>query len=108
MIFVASTEERSLAAYETTQEAISYHEGLDVEAGEYLFWDALGAPLQPEFIIPNKRGMFSVQNGVYVLVPASGTHHAHLTEALAELLHFQSPAPFNTAESVRAYIEGGI
>ena len=108
MIFVASTEERSLSAFDTMEGAISNHEGLDVEAGEYLFWNALGEPLEPEFLAPNKRGMFSVQNGTYTLVPASGAHHAHLSEALSGLQHFASPAPFDSAESVRAYIARGI
>jgi hypothetical protein len=38
-------------------------------------------------------------------VPASADHHAVLTEALDEVLNFESPAPFNSAEGVRTYLE---
>jgi hypothetical protein len=104
MIFAVATDERTLVAYESEAAAVAACEGLDVEAADWLFWDDRGNPLEPLFSVPNKRGWFSVQNGVYSLVPAAVDHHANLDEALDEVLNFESPAPFNNAEGVRKYL----
>jgi hypothetical protein len=105
MIFAVETEERSLIAFPSEAEAVAYCEGLDVEAAVWLFWNDRGEPLEPKFSVPNKRGLFVVRNGTYSLAPASLNHHAVLEEALDEVLNFESPAPFNSAEGVRAYLE---
>jgi hypothetical protein len=63
-------------------------------------------PLLPEFSVPNKRGLFVVRNGVYSLVPAGPDHHAVLDEALDEIVNFEDPSPFDSAEAVRAYLRG--
>jgi hypothetical protein len=104
MIFAVSTEERTLVAFDDEAAAVAACEGLDVEAAEWLFWDDRGNPLEPLFSVPNKRGWFSVQNGVYSLAPAKAAHHAGLFEALEEILNFESPPPFNCAEGVRGYL----
>ncbi len=104
MIFAVATDERTLIAFESEAAAVAACEGLDVEAADWLFWDDSGNPLEPSFSVPNKRGWFSVQNGVYSLVPASEDHHAKLDEALDEVLNFESPPPFNSAEGVRQYL----
>ena len=103
MIFVAETEERILYAFADEASAIAQCEALDVESGVWLFWDDTGAPLEPEFITPNKRGILSVVNGTYRLVPASEGHHAILDEALDEILHIQVAGEWS-AESVRSYL----
>jgi hypothetical protein len=82
MIFAAETETRELLVFPSEEEATSYCEGLDVEAAIWLFWDEAGNPLEPEFSMPSKRGWFSVENGIYHLVPAAENHHAELLEAL--------------------------
>ncbi|MBA5606704.1 hypothetical protein H3H36_15200 [Duganella sp. FT3S] len=105
MIFVVETEERTLIAFHTEAEAIANCEGLDVEAAIWLFWSDRGEPLKPEFSVPNRRGMFVVENGIYSLVPATPDHHANLDEALDEILNFESPPPFNSAEAVRTYLQ---
>lgn len=105
MIFAVETEERTLVAFPGEKEAVSYCEGLDVEAAVWLFWNDRGEPLEPRFSIPNKRGFFVVTNGTYSLVPASENHHAVLEEALDEVLTFESQPPFNSAEGVRNYLE---
>lgn len=107
MIFAAETEERTLIAFPSEAEAVMHCEGLDVEAAVWLFWSDRGDPLEPRFTVPNKRGLFAVRNGTYSLVAASENHHAALLKALEEILNFESPAPFNTAEGVRNYLEGG-
>ncbi len=105
MIFAVETEERTLIAFPSELEAVAHCEGLDVEAAVWLFWNDRGEPLEPQFTVPNKRGFFVVRNGTYTLVPASPDHHAILVEALDEVLTFESPAPFNSAQGVRSYLE---
>jgi hypothetical protein len=104
MIFAVATDERTLVAFESEAAAVVACEGLDVEAADWLFWDDRGNPLEPSFSVSNKRGWFCVQNGVYSLVPAAEDHHAKLDEALDEVLNFESPPPFNSAEGVRQYL----
>ena len=104
MIFAAATDERSLQVFPTEAEAVAYCEGLDVEAAEWLFWDDTGAPLEPVFHVPNKRGLFFVGNGKYSLQLASADHHAHLVEAVDEIITFESEAPFDTKAGVLAYL----
>lgn len=105
MIFAVETEERTLITFLNELEAVNYCEGLDVEAAIWLFWNDRGEPLEPLFITPNKRGFFTVQNGTYSLIPASADHHADLLEALDEILNFDSPEPFNSAEGIRKYLK---
>jgi hypothetical protein len=107
MIFVAETEERSLYAFPTEADAIAYCEGLDVEAGIWLFWDDSGNPLEPLFSVPNKRCLFTVTNGVYSLVPATPGHHSPLAEVVNKFLHFEASAPFNSEAGIRSYIAQG-
>jgi len=105
MIFAVASDERTLMSFATEAQAVAYCEGLDVEAAEWLFWDDRGQPLEPMFSVPNKRGLFSVKNGVYSLVPATPDHHAMLHEAVDEVRTFDMPPPLNTAAGVRAYLE---
>ena len=65
MIFAIETEEQTLHVFENENAAIAYCEGIDVEAEIWLFWNAEGSPLEPEFTVPNKSGLFTVQNGKY-------------------------------------------
>lgn len=107
MIFAVETEERTLIAFVGEAEAVAYCEGLDVEAAIWLFWTDRGEPREPQFSVPNKRGFFGSSNGIYSLVPASPNHHAHLSEALDAVLNFESAAPFDSTQGVRAYLENG-
>ena len=104
MIFAVATDERSLFAFQNEAEAIANCEVLDVEAADWLFWDDRGNPLEPDFVVPNKRGMFSATNGVYKLVPGSVDHHAHLREALSEIVTFEISAPLNTMQAIHDYL----
>jgi hypothetical protein len=105
MIFVVETEERTLQAFASEAEAISACEALDVEARTWLFWSNDGTPLEPVFTVPNKRGLFTVQNGVYHLQPATVLHHAHLNEAIDEVLNFEGPEPASSAQAIKAYLQ---
>lgn len=104
MIFVAETEEQTLIAFLNEAEAVAHCEGLDVEAAVWLFWNDKGEPLEPLFSVPNKRGLFVFRSGTYSLVPAAPNHHAHLSEAVDEILNFESAPPFNSAAGVREYL----
>ena len=107
MIFAISTDDRPLMVFPSETEAIAYCEGLDVEAAGWLFWDDRGNPLEPEFTVPNKRGLFGATNGVYTLVVASVDHHAHLTEALLEVAAFEAPPPLNSVRGILDYLARG-
>lgn len=104
MIFAVETEERSLVAFSSAAEAFAKCEGMDVEANVWLFWDDAGRPLAPLFSAPNKRWLFTVQNGNYSLVPAEPDHHAHLNEAVEDVFTFESPPPFDSADGIRIYL----
>jgi hypothetical protein len=104
MIFAVETEERALTVFSTEDEAVAYCEGLDVEAATWLFWKADGSPLEAEFITPNKRSWFSVQNGTNRLVSASPEHHAHLSEALDEILRLEKNSFFRSLPAIREHL----
>jgi hypothetical protein len=91
MIFALATDEKSLLVFPTPEEAIAYCEGIDVEAGVWLFWNENGLPLQPEFLAPNHHGRFSVSNGFYRLLETQSGN------SLAEMLggiHSMGPNRF--------------
>lgn len=104
MIFAADTETGELRVFPTEEDAVGYCEGLDVEAAIWLFWDEDGNPLAPEFSVPNKRGWFSVENGVYHLVQTSENHHGHLHEALDHIKTVEANKFFNTVDDVRKHL----
>ncbi len=104
MVFAAETDERSLHVFPDADTATAYCEGLDVESTLWLFWDDAGAPLQPYFTIPNKRGLLVSTNGVYHLVPALGVQHARLAESLAQIRQVIGEAPLTNVPAVQAYL----
>ncbi len=102
MIFAADTDDRSLHVFPDAPTAASYCEGSAAEATLWLFWDAQGLPLQPEFDIPNKRGLFTTKNGVYHLVPVTSEQYSPLSEALDGVR--QVIGEFTSVEAVRDYL----
>nr|WP_295381957.1 hypothetical protein [Pseudoxanthomonas sp.] len=106
-MFAAETEECRLFVFASEADAIAQCEGLDVEAALWLFWTTDGTPLEPDFLIPNRRGLFRVANGSYRLVEASPDHHADLAEALDMLLSMEPNPFFSSLEQVRAHVAGG-
>lgn len=108
MIFAFETEERALTVFQTEADAVAYCEGFDVGAATWLFWAADGSPLEADFIVPNKRGWFSVQSGTYRLIPASLEHHAHLAKALSEIVRLEPSPLFKSLLKVREHlVQGG-
>lgn len=104
MIFAAETEERSLHVFPDAFTAAAYCEGIDVEATVWLFWDDDGSPLEPQFTVPNKRGLFTGMNGIYHLVPARDTERPALMESLGQIRQVISDGQFSTVETVREYV----
>ena len=105
MIFAAETEERSLHVFPDAETAASYCEGIDVEATLWLFWDDDGLPLEPQFTIPNKRGLFTGTNGTYHLVKARDVQRGLLQEALAQIRQVIGERPLNTVRAVQDYLD---
>lgn len=105
MIFAAETEERSLHVFPDAETAASYCEGIDVEATVWLFWDDEGMPLEPQFTIPNKRGLFTGTNGTYHLVKARNVQRGILQEALEQIRQVIGERPLNSVRAVREYLD---
>lgn len=107
MIFFVETETRELSAC-SEDDVMGECEAIDVEAAQFLFWNVRGEPLEPQFTIPNKRGLFTVKSGEYVLVPAAENHHCHLLEALKEVSVVEIEPPLDSVEAVRRYVQQQI
>jgi hypothetical protein len=104
IIFAVATDERTLVVFESEAAAVASCEGLDVEAAGWLFWDEKGDPLQPEFITPNKRGLFVAANGTYHLVKADPLHHAELLEALEHIAAVEGPPPLDSVAGIQRHV----
>jgi hypothetical protein len=104
IIFGVTTDERTLVVFESEAAAVASCEGLDVEAADWLFWDERGDPLQPEFITPNKRGLFAVANGTYHLVKADPLHHAELLDALEHIAAVEGPPPLDSVAGIQRHL----
>jgi hypothetical protein len=82
MVFAFATDERMLHVFRDAAAATAHAEGIDVEDGVWLFFSENGAPLQPSFTVPNKRGPFTVISGEYSLQPSHIPSAQHLLELL--------------------------
>lgn len=101
MIFALSTDDRVLHMFPTEDAAVSYAEGIDVEDGVWLFFNATGNPLEPVFSSPNERGRFSVLSGKYSLVPTLSSNKEGLLELLPEVSGVEGVPPLDDVEAVR-------
>jgi hypothetical protein len=104
MIFAAETDERSLMVFPDADTAAAYCEGYAVEATVWVFWDDDGAPMQPEFTVPNKRGLFTAKNGIYHLVRAVGSGQPFLNDVLSQIRQVIGEFPFTNVRSVQDYL----
>ena len=102
MIFAVATDEKSLVVFPSAEAAIAYCEGIDVEAGSWLFWDDRGAALQPELLTPNHHGRFAVGSGTYQLAPVPS--RAALTEVLSELQAIEGNPYFPSLAAIEAHL----
>src|ERR1051325_8457350 len=104
MIFAIATDEQTLQVFSDEGEAISSCEGIDVEAGIWLFWDHDGLPLFAAFTTPNRRGMFSVTNGTYCLIQNPEALQAPLLEALDHVEAVDGRPPLDSVEAIKRYL----
>ncbi len=104
MIFVLTTDDKTLEIFPDEQTAISSCEGVDVEDENCLFWDDSGNPLCAEFSEPNQRGRFSVVSGKYKLVSCNESDNTNLLDILDNVQGVEGKPPLNTIEAVRNYL----
>jgi hypothetical protein len=102
MIFALATDDNALVVFANTEEAIAYCEGIDVEAGGWLFWNEGGAALKPEFLRANDRGLIVVGSGAYRLVPARGK--PSLPAVLARVRTIEANPHFASIAELREYL----
>ena len=102
MFFALATDDRGLMAFPTKEALIAYCEGIDVENGNYLFWDADGNPLKAQFSRPNNRGRFWIASGDYDLLPSSNGDP--LIDALSKVRYLDSNPIFSSIEAVRRHL----
>jgi hypothetical protein len=102
MIFAAATDEECLVVFPSAEAAIAYCEGMDVEAGSWLFWNDRGAALRPEFLTPNHRTRLAVGSGTYQLTPAPNL--PALTEVLSKLRAIEGNPYFSSLAAVGAHL----
>ena len=101
MIFALTTDDRTLLVLATDAEAIACAEGIDVEDGNWLFFDADGKPLEAVFTTPNKRGSFWVESGVYVLRPSESASMKSLLDELEDVSAVEGEPPLNTVAEIK-------
>ena len=59
MIFALAIDDRTLMVFPDEAQAVAYCEGIDVEEGNWLFFNDNGKPLDAVFTTPNKHGSFA-------------------------------------------------
>ena len=101
MIFALTTDDRTLLVFATEAEAIACAEGIDVEDGNWLFFDADGKPLEAVFTTPNKHGSFWVESGVYVLRLAASAFRKTLLDELDDVSAVEGEPPLNTVAEIK-------
>jgi FkbM family methyltransferase len=106
LIFAAEREELSLHVFPAEAEAVAYCRGLDVESAVWSFWDDSGMPLVPEFIVPNRHGLFSVRNGTYRLVKADPASHGSLLEVLEHIRTVRGLPPLDSVSAIERHLTG--
>ena len=85
------------------------YDGIDVEAGEYVFFEKDLRRMQPKFEVPNNEGKILgifewVDSGTYKLIPGPMSKQGFL-KRLAATLELNSNPWFETLEEVRNYAQ---
>lgn len=103
MIFVFAQDDHGLQVFQSEEAAISYCEGIDVEDGNYLFWDSAGQSLEVVFTRPNEHGRFTIRSGTYYLRPASDGNH--LANILADVSYVEPTEHFRSVDAIKRHLE---
>ena len=111
MIFVI--DDNVLHVHTTQSELQGEYEGIDVENGEYQFFDEAGLPLEAVFDVPNSRqkilfGMLEeVYSGTYRLVPTQKDTQSNLIEILDSLSGLEENSHFRDLIEVGRFLTRG-
>ena len=103
MIFALATDESTLFVFDSIAEAIAYCEGIDVENGNWIFWDDAGAALKAEFLTPVHHGRFAIGGGTYQLIQAPDK--PSLVASIDSMRHIDSNPHFATLSAVRDHLK---
>lgn len=68
-IFAFAIDDRGLIVFPDKHSAIDYCEAIDIQNGEWLFWDEFGISLEPKFLEPEKKLKLFSKNQEYDLIP---------------------------------------
>lgn len=103
MVFVLLTDENGLEVHQDELEAIRSCEGVDVEAGNCLFFDDAGQSLEPVFDTPNKRIGPLVSSGQYRLRLAEGGR-ATLLDRLPKVANVYGSLSLRSIADITQYL----
>jgi hypothetical protein len=106
MIF-AFLEDGTLAVHEDLASVQREYEGVDVENKVVHFYNELGVYLDPEFIVPNRRGktlgLFAwVTSGVFRLIPNENAEQDSFALALYETSSLAPNRWFESLEQLKS------
>lgn len=107
MIFAFATDEKTLMVFPSESEAIAYCEGVDVEEGNWFFFDSDGKPLDAVFTAPNKQGSFSMVSGFYILRPSAKVSVKSLLDQLGEVAAVEGKPPLNSLTVIKRLLTLG-
>ena len=105
MIFAFATDERTLHAFRSEEEATAYAEGIDVEEGVWIFFAHDGTPLEPVFTTPNERGRFTIRSGAYGLQRSKSQQTGGLLELLPRVAVVEGE--LKSVEGIRQLLTNG-
>jgi hypothetical protein len=80
------------------------YEGIDVENGEYLFFDEDGKPLTPVFNTPNQRGRWWVWSSQDFELRPSAADAPDLLNSMQPGISLDPNTFFSTIDEVRTYL----
>ena len=104
MIFALAIDDRTLMVFPDEAQAVAYCEGIDVEEGNWLFFNDNGKPLDAVFTTPNKHGSFSVMSGVYILRQSADVTMKTLLNQLDEISVVEGESPLKTIAEIRKHL----
>lgn len=101
-IFAFSTDDKGLEVFPNKKEAICYCEGIDIENGEWVFWDEFSTNLEAKFSTPNQKSKVGVVSGKYDLVPFP--EGLELIEFLSNVSYVEGRGMFKNVSEVRQHL----
>jgi hypothetical protein len=102
LTFAFATDDRTLLVFDNRETPVAKAEGIDVEEGMWLFFDAVGYPLEPVFTRPNTRGWLTVSSGTYYLQRAQGEGLRNLFDCLDEVVLVEGAPTYQMLSQNRA------